>query len=64
MYEYFCLNIYVCTMQVPDAFGSQKRALDLRGLELQMVMNFYVGAGIHTWVLCMNKVSFAQKQVF
>lgn len=51
-------------MQLPDAFGSQKRALDLRGLELQMVMNFCVGAGIHAWVPCMNKISFAQKQVF
>lgn len=44
----------MCIMQIPGAFGSHKRALDLLGLELKMVMNFYVDAGIHTWVLLMK----------
>lgn len=35
----FYLNIWVCARFVPDAQGGQKRASDLLGLELRMVLN-------------------------
>ena len=48
----FCLHISICTMCVPGAYGSQKRALDLLELKLQMVVNYHVSAGNRTWVPC------------
>lgn len=45
IYEYFCLNVYMCTMCIPGAYGSQKRSLDSLGLEWWRVVSHRVGAG-------------------
>lgn len=37
------------------ACGGQATVLDPLKLELQMVVNYYVGAGTHTWAPCKNK---------
>lgn len=41
----------MCIMCKLGARGGQKRGLDLLELELQIVVNHYVGAGNQTWVL-------------
>lgn len=46
----FCLNVNMCTTCKLGACGCQKRGLDLLELELQMVVNHYVGARNQTWV--------------
>ena len=35
----------MCTVHVPSAYESQKRALDLLELYLQMVVNHHMGGG-------------------
>lgn len=44
----------MCIMCKLGARGGQKRGLDLLELELQIVVNHYVGAGNQTWVLSKN----------
>lgn len=41
----FCRHAYVYTMYRSCAHGSQKRAQESLGQELQMVVNFSVGVG-------------------
>lgn len=43
------LQVYLCTLCVPDAWGSQKRALDTMDLELLMAVNPHVGAEVEPW---------------
>jgi hypothetical protein len=47
-----CLCVYMCTMCVSDALGSQKRESDLdSALESQMVESHHMYAGNQTQVL-------------
>lgn len=45
VYEFFCLNVCLCSICVPGIHGGQKRALDALELELGIVVNHHVGAG-------------------
>lgn len=47
----FCLFVYMCTMCVPSAQGGQKRVLDTLGLELCVIVSYYVDAGNWTFPL-------------
>lgn len=42
----------MCTTHIPDAHRGQKRALDLSGLDLQMVGSHRVGTVNQTQVFC------------
>lgn len=44
----FCLHLYLCTMCLPSAQGSQKRALALLELGMLTVVNCHVGSGSWT----------------
>ena len=54
--------MYLCTSWMPGAHRGQKKALDLRELELQMVVSFQVGAKNRTWVLCKSSTPALQPQ--
>lgn len=50
MYFSVCMSVlhacmYVCTMFMLGTHESQKKALDSLGLELQLVVSYYVSAG-------------------
>lgn len=47
----FCLCVYMHSMWVPSAHRDQKRAFNPLKLELQMIVNFHVGAGNKTQIL-------------
>lgn len=44
------LHVCMCTMSMPDAHGSKKRASLPQELELQMVVSYQEGARNQTWV--------------
>lgn len=41
----FALNVCMCTLHMPDAYGSQRRALNPLDRELQMAVSCPVSAG-------------------
>jgi hypothetical protein len=61
MYGYFAFLYCLCTTCVPGPCGSQKTSNTLE-LELQLVMDLYVGAGNWTWVLEKQTVLLASEQ--
>jgi hypothetical protein len=40
----FCLHVVICTMCIPCASKGQKKVLGTLELELQMVVDYHVGA--------------------
>lgn len=47
----FCFNACMCTMCMPNAQGSQKRAPNPLETELQMFVSHHVGASNRIWLL-------------
>jgi hypothetical protein len=53
----FCLSASWYTMWVPGTCRGQKKVLDSRELEWQMVGSCHVNAGNWTWIICENNRS-------
>lgn len=50
-----CASCMSCTTCVPDAYGGQKRELDLLQLELCIIEGQYVGARNQIQAFCQNR---------
>lgn len=58
LYVYVCFPyMYVSAPHAWRASGGQKRSLNPKGLELEMFVNTYVGAGNQTQVLQLSRVT-------
>lgn len=51
------MHVCLCTTCLSGAYRGQKRASDLLGLQLQMVVSCHMGAGNQTQVFGKNKCS-------
>lgn len=62
VYEFICICVCMCTNCAPGALRGQRGTLDPLELELQTIMDCYVGTGNPNWILCKSNKCYATSQ--